>query len=227
MNTAHDPHTDRAVTGFVDRIRALLDDLDEETRTDLVEGLEADLRDLVAERGAEALPEPERYADELRVAAGLPARRGTALLRDRVRRHQQRPGQPPAQRFDALCDRWRDRFLARATQPHVAPAWSLARAVRPAWWVLRGYLLVQAADVLTGHWESLDLLPQLGVSMLGPLLTLRRDPAVGRGRPRPAVAGRRRVGTGACPRRAARRSTSAPSWPWSRSWTRRIGLAPS
>ena len=185
MNTAHDPHTDRAVTGFVDRIRALLDDLDEETRTDLVEGLEADLRDLVAERGAEALPEPERYAEELRVSAGLPARRGTALLRDRVRRHQQRPGQSPLQRFDALCDRWRDRFLARAAQPRVAPAWSLARAVRPAWWVLRGYLLVQAADVLTGNWESLDLLPQLGVWMLGPLLTLVAvllSVEVGRGR---------------------------------------------
>lgn len=196
MNTAHDPHTDRAVTGFVDRIRALLDDLDEEARTDLVEGLEADLRDLVAERGAEALPEPERYADELRVSAGLPARRGTALLRDRVRRHQQRPGQPPAQRFDAFCDRWRDRFLARATQPHIAPAWSLARAVRPAWWVLRGYLLVQAADVLTGHWESLDLLPQLGVWMLGPLLTLVAillSVEVGRGRLWPGVGGSGRV----------------------------------
>ena len=62
--------------------------------------------------------------------------------------------------------------------------------MRPAWWVLRGYLLVQAADVLTGNWESLDLLPQLGVWMLGPLLTLVAgllSVEVGRGRLWPGI----------------------------------------
>lgn len=163
---------DRDVVEFVMKVRDLLDDLDEETRTDLVEGLEADLADLVAERGSGALPPPEQYAAELRAAADLPARRGTALLRDRVRRRQQRRDLPVDQRFDALCDRWRERFLLRARSPRVAPAWALTQAVRPAWWVLRGYLLVQAADVLTGHWEALDPVPQLGVPLLGPALVL-------------------------------------------------------
>ncbi len=161
---------DRRVIEYVDRVRALLDDLDEEARADLVEGLEADLLELVAERGHEALPAPEEYAEELRAAAGLPARRGTALLRDRVRRRQQRRDLPLGQRFDLLCDRWRDRFLAQVARPRLAPAWSMAQAVRPAWWVLRGYLLVQAADVLTGGWEALDPVPQFGVPALGPAL---------------------------------------------------------
>ena len=196
MNTAHDPHTDRTVARFVDRVRALLDDLDDEVRADLVEGLEADLHDLVAEHGLEALPEPEQYADELRVAAGLPARRRTAVLRDRVRRRQERPALPPAERFDAFCDRWRDRFLSRVGRPRVAPAWGVVQALRPAWWVLRGYLLVQAADVLTGGWESLDLVPQLGVWMLGPLLTLVAivlSTEIGRGRLWPGTGGPVRV----------------------------------
>lgn len=163
---------DRAVVDFVMKVRDLLDDLDEETRTDLVEGLEADLADLVAERGSGALPSPEQYAEELRAAADLPARRGTALLRDRVRRRQERRDLPVGQRFDALCDRWRERVLAQARRPQVAPVWGMAQAVRPAWWVLRGYLLVQAADVLTGGWEALDPVPQLGVPALGPVLTV-------------------------------------------------------
>jgi hypothetical protein len=163
---------DRAVVEFVMKVRDLLDDLDEETRTDLVEGLEADLGELVAEQGSAGLPAPEQYAEELRAAAGLPARRGTALLRDRVRRRQQRRDLPVGERFDALCDRWRSRFLVQARRPGVEPAWGLAQAVRPVWWVLRGYLLVQAADVLTGNWESLDPVPALGVPLLGPALVV-------------------------------------------------------
>jgi hypothetical protein len=163
---------DRAVVDFVMKVRDLLDDLDEETRTDLVEGLEADLGELVAEQGSAGLPAPEQYAEELRAAAGLPARRGTALLRDRVRRRQQRRDLPVGERFDALCDRWRSRFLVQARHPGVEPAWGLAQAVRPVWWVLRGYLLVQAADVLTGNWESLDPVPALGVPLLGPALVV-------------------------------------------------------
>jgi len=196
MNGMSTPHADQGVTDYVERVRALLDDLDEETRTDLVEGLEADLADLVAERGSVALPTPEQYADELRAAAGLPARRGTALLRDRVRRRQRRGSQPVAGRFDEACDRWRRRVMVQVERPQLAAAWGVAQALRPAWWVVRGYLLVQAADVLTGHWESLDLVPQLGVPMLGPALTVLAvvlSVQVGRGVVWPGDPGREQV----------------------------------
>ena len=47
---------------FVRAVRERLDDLTEEEREELVGGLEADLSDLVDERGVEALPDPVDYA---------------------------------------------------------------------------------------------------------------------------------------------------------------------
>ena len=182
-------------TGFVDRIRALLDDLDEETRTDLVEGLEADLRDLVAERGAEALPEPERYADELRAPPGCPPVGARPAPRPGAS-PPAAPGAAAAQRFDALCDRWRDRFLARAAQPRVAPAWSLARAVRPAW--LGAARLPPRAGRRRAH-RALGVArpaPAARVWMLGPAADPRRDRCC---RSRSAAAG-----CGRAPARSAR-----------------------
>lgn len=58
------------VHDFVARVRAQLLDLDSEEQQELTFGLEADLADLVAEQGPEALGDPRAYAEELRTAAG-------------------------------------------------------------------------------------------------------------------------------------------------------------
>jgi hypothetical protein len=58
---------------YVDEVRRGLADLDAETCDELTEGLNADLAELVEERGSGALPRPEEYAAELRASAGLPA----------------------------------------------------------------------------------------------------------------------------------------------------------
>ena len=66
------------VRAFVARVREHLGDLDAEEQQELTIGLEADLTDLVAERGPEALGDPVVYARELRTAAGHPPKVLTA-----------------------------------------------------------------------------------------------------------------------------------------------------
>ena len=56
---------------FVRAVRERLEDLTEEEREELVGGLDADINDLVEERGLDALPAPSDYARELRTAAGF------------------------------------------------------------------------------------------------------------------------------------------------------------
>ncbi len=56
---------------YVRAVRERLEDLTEEEREELVGGLDADLNDLVEERGIDALPDPGEYARELRTAAGF------------------------------------------------------------------------------------------------------------------------------------------------------------
>ncbi|GAA3830042.1 hypothetical protein [Nocardioides panacisoli] len=144
------------VTAFVEEVRRLLADLDDETRDELLGGLEADLTDQVTD-GAE-LGDPATYAAELRSAAGLPERR--RRLRGRLS-----SGSPVS-----LLDRARSRFDRTVARPHVAPAWEVVAALRPAWWVLRAWIAVTALDVAAGGWEPVSLVPSLGVPGLGALL---------------------------------------------------------
>ncbi len=112
------------VRAFVAAVRARLVDLTEEEREELVGGLDADMSDLVAERGLEALPEPDAYVAELRSAAGF-SPVGSAphgAMRDRVMAWLDRGA--------ATWNRWVD------TGDHLGlPAF--AQTLRPAWWVLR------------------------------------------------------------------------------------------
>ena len=43
-------------------------------------------------------------------------------------------------------------------------------ALRPAWWVLRGWLAAQWIDMVTGPWEYLTLIPRFGDDVTGKLL---------------------------------------------------------
>lgn len=142
------------VAAFVEEVRRLLADLDDETRDELTGGLEADLSDQLAD--GTPLGDPRAYAAELRTAAGLP---------DPARRA--RPSLPDLRAPGALMDRSRARFLALVERPRVLPTWEVVSALRPAWWVIRAWLAVTALDVMTGPWETLTVVPTLGAPFLG------------------------------------------------------------
>lgn len=139
------------VTAFVEEVRRHLADLDGETREELLDGLEADLADQLAD-GA-ALGDPAAYAAELRNAAGLPER---GRRRPRLRLA---PGE--------LLDDARARFLEVAESPRLLPAWELLVTLRPVWWVLRAWVAVTALDVAAGEYESVALVPGFVVPGLG------------------------------------------------------------
>jgi hypothetical protein len=156
------------VVDFLDRVRARLADLTDEEREELLGGLEADLSELVADGGSVAeLGDPRAYADELRAAAGLEAsaggRRGPAGVR--------RPRRSSRERAVALLDgsrtRW-DRWVAAGEAR--AQVWAVLVPLRPAWWVLRGWLAAQWIDMVTGPWEYLTLIPRFGDDVTGKLL---------------------------------------------------------
>ena len=132
------------VQEFVARVRRLLADLDPEEQQELTAGLEADLGDLVAERGAEALGDPATYARELRVAAGHPAemagRPGGRSLRDAV-----------MDGIDSTHASW-DRLLDSLPG---GPRGFLA-ALQPVWWVLRAAVAWLFVQDVRGPWVVVD-----------------------------------------------------------------------
>lgn len=147
---------------FVAAVRARFGDLDPDEREDLLEGLEADMADLVAERGPGALGDPDAYAEELRSAAGLAPRTRRGFGR-----------KVPTMSPDMVIVDARARFDAEiARRPWAGSVMEFLTAVRPAWWVLRAWLLVQALDALLGPWEELTLLPTLMIPGAGPVLFL-------------------------------------------------------
>lgn len=171
MNDTTEPtiklETRPGVAEFVGQVRARLSDLSEEEREELVGGLEADLSELVAERGSgqpldDLLGDPGAYADELRAAAGFgPSPR-------KVRR----PRRPARETVTSWLDDAHDRWDQLVEHPRVAPVWEAVAAMRPAWWVLRAWLAVQLLDISTGPWEAPTLIPTLYGSQVGGVLLL-------------------------------------------------------
>lgn len=145
-------------TAFLATVRAHLSDLPEEERDELLDGLEADLSEQLAEGGT--LPDPDGYAAELRAAAGLPAGPAAKARRRRKPIKGQLAGAP-----DDLRARWleltRHNDLTRTS-------WSLLETLRPAWWVLRAWVAVTLVDVMSGGYENVTLVPSLGASLVGP-----------------------------------------------------------
>lgn len=126
---------------YLAAVRDELDDLPEEERADLLEDLSLHLAELSssANRDDDAPPldvrlgPPARYAAELRSAAGLPPR------------VTPRPaGAPDTRRLrDALASSGTGRRVTAAWRhPWAVQARSFVPELRPAWWVLRGYLVV-------------------------------------------------------------------------------------
>lgn len=116
---------DEQIHSFALAVREHLDDLPSDELDEIIGGLTADLTDQAADNdGVLDVGDPAAYAEELRTAAGLPPRRET---RRRV---------PLGVRIRG----WRSRTTQTIRRSPIA-AWflDLLLALRPVWWVLRGY----------------------------------------------------------------------------------------
>lgn len=120
---------------FLAAVKEQLSDLPEEERTDLLEDLAQHLADITADRAEDGpslttlLGEPEQYAAELRAAADLPPRAAPVVTKESF---GARLGRSAPVRWSQKL--WRN--------PRVTPVREFVPQLRPAWWVLRGYLLV-------------------------------------------------------------------------------------
>ncbi len=148
MSTATHPSTPAEASGpaasdqvdsYVQAVRAALSDLPSEEVEDLTAGMDADLAELLAERGGPlevVLGSPQVYAAELRSAAGLPEAAGG--------------GRRPIS-LRAWARAWSQRLRAQTEQrPWVASLVRGVVAIRPAWWVLRGLIAAWAVAGLLG-----------------------------------------------------------------------------
>ncbi|WP_200209394.1 HAAS signaling domain-containing protein [Micromonospora coerulea] len=155
--------TGQDIADYVDRVRAALADLPPAVRDELTEDLPEHLTEVAAEADGslvDRLGEPEAYAAELRAAAGAgdPAAGGRGLDR----------------RIAAARHRVRARLsgLDARLGPLLgyASASEFLRLLRPAWWVLRGYLAAALLSAILGG--DLTLLPRPFRSEVTGLLVL-------------------------------------------------------
>lgn len=133
------------VTRYLAAIRTALEDLPAEDRDELLEELEAHLHEVLAEGEgglAAILGSPAEYAAELRASAGLaPAPVGDLPLLRRMERALS------ASELWGLGERLSRRPFARGSISYVA-------TLRPAWWLLRGWLAVLAVVIVNyGHYS--------------------------------------------------------------------------
>lgn len=141
---------------FLAAVRRELGDLDPEEVTEMTDGLEADLTDLVAERGPDALGDPKAYAQELRTAAGVG---------DVARTRTRRPVRESLTACLDACHAWFDHQVDRIPgDPQPVIAW-----LRPAWWILRAWVAVSLLDIFFGGggYNGISLIPSLmGLGLL-------------------------------------------------------------
>jgi hypothetical protein len=129
------------VARYASAVRAAFADLPAAERELLLEDLEDHLAEVAAEGEgplADRLGAPEAYAAELRASAGLPDP-GPGLGRPRGARPRLRETRVARD----LAGAWR----AALASPAGRAVAGFLPELRPAWWVLRGYLAVQAATV--------------------------------------------------------------------------------
>ncbi|WP_435298406.1 hypothetical protein [Timonella sp. A28] len=144
------------VSYYAAQVRGALTDLQLEVVDDLTEGLEADLIDAMNEspdvKGPEELAladlierfgQPRDYAQELRSAAGL----GDLQADPHV------PGQP-----QTFFQKVRARQVAFVDLMNTLPWWIAVRdffvLLRPAWWLLRGWIIFYVAVFFEKNLES-------------------------------------------------------------------------
>lgn len=133
-------HEDRA-SEFAAAVRVQLADLPADELDELLDGLQADLAERLADGGE--LGDPGLYADELRQAAGLPPR-GTL---------DPAPQRRPLRQ--ALREWWGETGRKAGAFLGATPARRGVRdflvSLRPLWWVARGLVLTWVILLLIGH----------------------------------------------------------------------------
>ena len=143
------------VAAYVREVRAELADLPLEDVEDLTGGMDADLTELAAECGGDLigrLGSPRLYAAELRAAAGLPERgAGKGRQRSRV--------------SDALTHARSSFTMLTEQHPWLRSFTAFLVTLRPAWWVVRGYLAAWAVVSLIGGMRGLRPHGVLGLGM--------------------------------------------------------------
>ncbi|MEW2376283.1 hypothetical protein AB0883_09300 [Micromonospora sp. NPDC047812] len=155
--------TEQEIADYAARVRAALADLPPAHRDELTEDLPEHLAEVAAEADGslvDRLGEPEAYAAELRAAAGV----GAATTGGR--RHR-RLG-VAVDRFRARAHRW---DVQLGPPLGYATASEFLRLLRPAWWVLRGYLAAMLVTVITTG-DTFGVLPELNGSLLAGLVLL-------------------------------------------------------
>ncbi|MGO4258882.1 hypothetical protein [Marmoricola sp. RAF53] len=160
------------VQAFVAAVRGHLADLDADEQREILDGLEADLGELVAEQGPGALGDPAAYAAELRSAAGLVADAAPAGRKRSVRAATTAFLDACHARYDALVGR-----LPGDAGPVLA--W-----LRPLWWVVRAWVAVELVPVLLGNGGTrFQVVPNLrGLGWLLLLAAVAGSVGVGVGR---------------------------------------------
>lgn len=155
------------IVGYVTAVRAALAGLPPATVDEMLEDLPEHLAEVQAEGLGtlrDRLGSPEAYASELRATAGF-----VGGFPD-----------PPAKKSWATPrDIWQDiEPVLRRADVRVGPVIGYERAseflilLRPAWWVLRGYLAAMAVTVLFDDGHNHGLLPRIGGSTLLALIWL-------------------------------------------------------
>lgn len=127
---------DERIRTFADAVRAHLDDLPADEVDDIIVGLTADLAEQAADGGGVLeLGDPAAYAAELRSAAGLPDR-SDAVTHETVRERVSR----------------RLGYIADSIRRNAFGVWllDLLVALRPVWWVMRGFGIYGVAHALLG-----------------------------------------------------------------------------
>ena len=148
------------VTRYLDEVRALLGDLPEDERNELLDDLAVHLREVAAETDEpleRAVGSPVAFVSELRSSAGLTSG-------DRFGSHG-----PVAAARDVLE---RGRRLVSESGPY---RWTraLLPELVPGWWVLRGYLAVVVLSVMGGdhHFPHFPVPALLGSALVGLVAT--------------------------------------------------------
>jgi hypothetical protein len=154
--------TGQEITDYVERVRAALADLPPTVRDELTEDLPEHLAEVAAEAEGslvDRLGTPEAYAIELRAAAGVG---GPGAGRRGSRRRLVAAGHQ-------VRARWSELDVRLGPLLGYATASEFLRLLRPAWWVLRGYLAAALLSAVLGG--NLRLLPRpFGSESFGLLL---------------------------------------------------------